>query len=227
MQNANYVRDAFARIAPRYVSTNHVLSLGVDLMWRRRVAQLVEGWQPRDVLDLATGTGDLAVAIAQVCADARIVGADFCEPMLDIARRQAAAVADWRVEDACDLSFEDNSFDVVTVAFGLRNMADWGRALDEMHRVLRPGGSLLILDFSLPRGVLRAPYIFYLDRILPQLAGRLTGQLDAYEYLSGSIQQFPSGEAMCRLISKHHFASPYWEPLTGAIASIYTAYRPQ
>lgn len=222
MQDPNYVRDAFSRIADRYVSTNHVLSLGIDVIWRKRVAQLVEGWQPDSLLDVATGSGDLAMAIRDVLPEqTRVVGSDFCEPMLNEARRRYPG--EWLVADAMDLPFKDGEFDAVTVAFGLRNMADYDRGLSEMRRVTGKGGHLLILDFSHPPGVFGQAYDYYLQKVLPKIAGALTGHADAYEYLGGSIQKFPSGQDMIELLEKNGFHEGYWEPLSGGIASIYTA----
>jgi demethylmenaquinone methyltransferase / 2-methoxy-6-polyprenyl-1,4-benzoquinol methylase len=214
------VRAMFGRIARRYDLANHVLSGGADFLWRRRAAKIVAGWQPRDVLDLATGSGDLALAIQRRLPKARIVAADFSAEMIEVARKKG--VANTVVADALQLPFENGSFNVVTVAFGLRNMADWGRALTEMARVLRPEGRLLILDFSLPAGALRPVYRFYLHRCLPSLASIVTGQKAAYDYLGGSIEKFPSGPAMLELIERNGFASATAEPLTGGIATIYT-----
>lgn len=216
-----YVRDAFARIAWRYVATNHVLSLGTDILWRRKVGRIVRSWNPARVLDSATGTGDLALEIARRCPDAEVTGSDFCPEMLEIANRRGLART--IVADAMAMPFPDAGFDVLTVAFGLRNMADWLAALREMHRVLRPGGHLLVLDFSLPRGILRGPYRFYLHRFLPIAAGAITGQRDAYQYLAGTIEEFPSGRAMCQLIEDAGFLNPTCRPLTFGVASIYTA----
>jgi demethylmenaquinone methyltransferase/2-methoxy-6-polyprenyl-1,4-benzoquinol methylase len=218
------VRAMFGRIARRYDLANHVLSGGADFLWRRRAAKIVAGWQPRDVLDLATGSGDLAVAIQRRLPKARIVAADFSPEMIEVARKKG--VANTVVADALQLPFENGSFDVVTVAFGLRNMADWGRALTEMARVLRPAGRLLVLDFSLPTGALRPAYRFYLHRCLPILASIVTGQKAAYDYLGGSIEKFPSGAAMLELIERNGFTSAAAEPLTGGIATIYTAQKP-
>jgi demethylmenaquinone methyltransferase/2-methoxy-6-polyprenyl-1,4-benzoquinol methylase len=129
------------------------------------------------------------------------------------------------VADALDLPFGDGEFDVVTVGFGLRNMASWEGGLREMGRVLRAGGHLLVLDFSLPENLLRGPYRVYLNKVLPRIAGWLTGQRDAYEYLAGTIERFPSGAAMVEFIEKHGFEDGQWTPLSGGIASIYTAVR--
>jgi demethylmenaquinone methyltransferase/2-methoxy-6-polyprenyl-1,4-benzoquinol methylase len=215
------VRSMFGRIARRYDLANHLLSGGADFLWRRRAAKIVAGWQPREVLDLATGSGDLALAIQSRLPKAKIVAADFSPEMLEIARGKG--VANTVVADALQLPFEDASFDAVTVAFGLRNMADWDRALTEMARVLRDHGRLLVLDFSLPTGALRPAYRFYLHRCLPLLASAVTGQKAAYDYLGGSIEKFPSGSAMLQLIEKNGFTNAAAETLTGGVATIYTA----
>ena len=211
----------FGRIARRYDLANHLLSGGADFLWRRRAAKIVAAWEPRDVLDLATGSGDLALAIQRRLPQVRIVAADFSPEMIDIARKKGAA--NTMVADALQLPFADSTFDCVTVAFGLRNMADWDRALSEMARVLRDRGHLLVLDFSLPAGGLRPAYRFYLHRCLPLLALIVTGQKAAYDYLGGSIEKFPSGPAMLELIERNGFTNATTEPLTGGIATIYTA----
>ena len=224
MPDAVYVRDAFARIADRYVLTNHVLSCGADIWWRKVVTSRVRSWRPRRVLDVASGTGDLALEIQDACPDCEVIATDFCAEML--AHATDRGMRRTMVADALDLPFPDAGFDVVTVAFGLRNMADYPAALREMLRVLKPGGRLLILDFSLPGGVLRAPYRFYLHRVLPRMAGWLTGQRDAYEYLGGSIEQFPSGDAMRSLLESCGFAETKADGLTGGVVSIYEGSRP-
>ncbi|MFN0130893.1 MAG: ubiquinone/menaquinone biosynthesis methyltransferase [Verrucomicrobiales bacterium] len=221
MQDPNFVRKAFAAIAPRYVLANHVLSGGIDVLWRRRVAADVRACRPTWVLDLATGSGDLAAAVAAACPDARVVGADFCAPMMVHARQRG--LTDLVVADGLALPFLDGAFDVVTIGFGLRNMADYGAALREMARVLRPGGCLMILDFSQPSRWLRGAYKWYLHHVLPRLAGALTGQRGAYEYLGGSIESFPSGSAMLALLEANGFSQYQCFPLTGGIASLYVA----
>jgi len=153
--------------------------------------------------------------------EATITAADFSPEMLEVARHKG--VAKTILADALQLPFESGSFDCVTVAFGLRNMADWDRALGEMARVLRRGGHLLVLDFSIPTGALRPAYRFYLHRCLPLLASIVTGDRAAYDYLGGSIEKFPSGGAMIELIERNGFTMATAQPLTGGIATIYTA----
>jgi len=218
------VRAMFGRIARRYDLANHVLSGGADFLWRRRAASIVAGWRPRDLLDLATGSGDLALAMQRRLPQATVVAADFSPEMLDVARSKG--VAKTVLADALELPFGSGSFDCVTVAFGLRNMADWDRALREMSRVLRSNGHLLVLDFSIPGGAFRPAYRFYLHRCLPLLASIVTGQKAAYDYLGGSIEKFPSGAAMLELIERNGFTNATAEPLTAGIATIYTAEKP-
>ena len=176
------------------------------------------------VLDVATGTGDLALAIQRHCPDAEVLGTDFCEEMLQHARERG--LRDPIKADALDLPFEDESFDVATVGFGLRNMANWEGGLREMSRVVRAGGLVLVLDFSVPQGILRRPYTFYLKRILPMIGGVITGEPEAYEYLAESIDRFPSGEAMLELFSGVGLLNPEWRPLSAGIASIYKGQVP-
>ena len=217
------VRAMFGRIARRYDLANHLLSGGADFFWRRRAAQIVQTWRPRRVLDLATGSGDLALAIQHRVPEATITATDFSPEMLSVAARKG--VHKTVLADATKLPFENESFDCVTVAFGLRNMSDWNLALREMSRVLTSHGHLLVLDFSLPAGSLRSFYRFYLHRCLPGLASLVTGEKAAYDYLGGSIEKFPSGEEMVRLIDANGFAAATAEPRTGGIATIYTAQK--
>ncbi|MEO6969587.1 MAG: bifunctional demethylmenaquinone methyltransferase/2-methoxy-6-polyprenyl-1,4-benzoquinol methylase UbiE [Chthoniobacterales bacterium] len=217
------VRAMFGRVARRYDLANHLLSGGLDFWWRRRASEIVRQWQPRRVLDLATGSGDLAQTIARKLPEAEITGADFSPEMLAVAREKG--LTNMVVADALQLPFANASFDVVTVAFGLRNMADWGTALTEMARVLAPGGHVLVLDFSLPEGSLRPLYRAYLHHCLPRLAGIITGQKAAYDYLGDSIEKFPSGQEMCGLMEANGFRDANAEPLTGGIVTIYCATR--
>jgi demethylmenaquinone methyltransferase/2-methoxy-6-polyprenyl-1,4-benzoquinol methylase len=211
----------FAAIAGRYDLANHLLSGGLDFFWRRRAARIVQGWKPGKILDLATGSGDLALALMAACPAARVVGADFCEPMLAEARRKG--VQHLVLADGLRLPFAAGEFDVVTIAFGLRNMESWPAALAEMRRVLAPGGHVLVLDFSVPPAPLRWAYRPYLHHVLPRLAALLTGERGAYDYLGDSIENFPHGDAMCVLIRSAGFADAECVRLAGGIVSLYTA----
>ena len=217
------VREMFGRVARRYDLANHVLSLGADYFWRARAARLVASWKGERILDVATGSGDLALAIQRRLPHAKIVAADFSPKMLQIARSKG--VRETIIADALQLPFTERSFDCVTIAFGLRNIADWGAALREMSRILGDGGHLLVLDFSIPRSFLRAPYRFYLHYLLPGVAGLLTGEKEAYEYLAASIEEFPSGNEMLALIEANGFANPQAEELTGGVVTMYAAMR--
>ena len=221
MPDPAYVHAAFSAIAERYVTANHILSLGTDIMWRARVVQMVAEWKPASLLDIATGTGDLALAIKRALPEIDVLGTDFCRPMLDVAvRRGLSRVLE---ADAMNLPLEDASFDAATVAFGLRNMADYGKALREFRRVLKPGGHLLVLDYSMPENIFAAPYRLYLHHVLPRIAGLVTGNSDAYAYLGDSIEAFPRGEAFRQLMLACGFKNPTSLPLCMGIASIYTA----
>ncbi len=218
------MRQAFAGIASRYVLANHVLSLGIDCLWRRTTAKRIAELNPQRVLDLATGSGDLAQAIQTACPQAKVLGADFSVPMMREAQKRHfhRLVA----ADGLALPFQDGVFDVLTVAFGLRNMASWPAALKEMNRVLRPGGRLFVLDFSIPRipGI-RQLYLFYLKQIMTRVAGWITGKREAYVYLCGSIERFPSGREMESLICANDFQSATSRQLTLGIASLYEAVK--
>ena len=222
MQDAHFVSKAFAKIARRYVMANHVMSLGVDWWWRRVVAARVAALQPRRLLDLATGSGDLAAVIKARCPQLELLAADFSLPMMREA--QLRQIGELMAADALRLPLADGSFDVVTVAFGLRNMASWPTALGEMRRVLKPGGRLLVLDFSLPTTAwIRRPYLGYLKRIMPRIGGWLTGQREAYEYLCSSIEKFPSGQQMVELMQSCGFGEVKVVPLTLGVACLYEA----
>ena len=212
----------FGRIAPRYDLANALLSGGMDFFWRRRVARIVQKWRAERLLDLATGSGVLAGTLRRFSPRTMIVGADFCLPML--LQAQAAKRLDHLVvADAMHLPCADGSFDALTVAFGLRNMPSYLGALREMRRVLRPGGHLLILDFSVPGGWWRGAYRLYLHRCLPVIAGLLSGDRSAYEYLAESIERFPRGKRMLDLLDEAGFTRGQATELTGGIVSLYTA----
>ena len=219
------VNSMFARIARRYDVANHLLSGGIDVWWRRRLVAAVQRHSPADVLDLATGSGDVAFALANgLPAKTVITGMDFCQPMLDeavIKQNSSGHFSNitFKQGDGMALPLTDANFDAVTISFGLRNMGDRHRALGEMLRVLRPGGRLFVLEFSQPSGWFRPVYYFYLRRILPFIATIVTGDRGAYEYLCGSIEQYPDHTAMTREILKAGFRSVEVKRMTfGSVA---------
>lgn len=219
----------FSRIAGRYDVANHLLSGGVDFWWRRVLVRRVHDVGPRDVLDLATGSGDVAFALADgLPPGVRILGMDFCQPMLDEAVKKRAASARWqpidfRQGDGMALPLGDAQFDAVTISFGLRNMADRHKSLSEMRRVLRPGGRLFVLEFSQPFAWFRPVYYTYLKYVLPTIAAVVTGDRGAYEYLCGSIEQFPGRDAMSAEILRAGFKSVRATPLTFGIVALHEA----
>ena len=212
----------FGAIARRYDLANHTLSCGTDFYWRKCAADMVASWRPGKIVDLATGTGDLALAVQKKLPDAEVTGVDFLPEMLELARRKG--VRETILADAMKLPFPDASFDCVTIAFGLRNMENWRGALAEMSRVLRRDGHLLVLEFSLPTvSIVRTIYRFYLHRCLPLLGSFLTRKKSAYDYLGDSIEEFPSGHAMIDLIEASGFKHATLHPLSYGIATICTA----
>ena len=216
------VREMFGSIARRYDLANHLLSGGCDFFWRRRAAEIVRGWNPNAIVDLATGTGDLALSLMDALPRAEVIGVDFSNEMLAIAKSKG--VRRTIAADALELPFADRSFDCVTIAFGLRNINDWSAALREMARVLTSNGHLLIMEFSLPSmSILRSSYRFYLHRVMPIFGAFLTQKKTAYDYLGESIEKFPSGRDLVALIEANGFRQAAAEPLTGGIVTIYTA----
>jgi len=219
-----HVREMFRSIATRYDLANHLLSCGIDFYWRARAAKIVDAWHPNTIADLATGTGDLALAMQKKSPYAELTGVDVLPEMLELAGRKG--VRRVVLADALKLPFDDASFDCVTIAFGLRNLENCSAALSEMWRVLNARGHLLVLEFSLPTTpILRAAYRFYLHRCLPLLGSFLTQKKSAYDYLGDSIEEFPSGNAMCELMRRTGYVSPSFQRLTGGIVTIYTAAR--
>jgi demethylmenaquinone methyltransferase / 2-methoxy-6-polyprenyl-1,4-benzoquinol methylase len=223
------IRSMFGHIAPSYDFLNHLLSLNVDRYWRWRTTRLVPPMGNEPLLDLCTGTGDLALAYDRAARGAvPIVGADFCHPMLERAIRKAArARADGRIRfveaDAQHLPFPDDRFQIAAVAFGLRNVTDTDRGIAEMVRVTRPGGRVAILEFSQPRGWLFGRlYRFYFRRILPLLGQLISRSQDsAYRYLPASVMEFPDGEALAERLRRQGLTEVRWHPFTFGIATLY------
>ena len=225
------VRGMFAEIAPRYDLANRTLSGGVDVLWRRFTVRKAPPPTSGAMLDLCTGTGDLAIAYAlKADPGVRVVGADFCQPMLDhavVKSQRRGLPVEWMAADAMALPFPDASFDLVTVAFGLRNIADTSQGLAEMARVTRPGGRLAILEFSLPSNpLLRTSYLWYFRHVLPRLGNGLAANgSDAYRYLNESVEEFPSGERLANLVRGAGYEDVVMHPLTFGIATLTIAHR--
>lgn len=219
------IRGMFGRIAHRYDLLNRMLSLGQDLRWRRLVAARVATYAPARLLDVCTGTGDLALGLGGA---EHVYGSDFCLPMLDIARRKpgrAAPRPSWVAADALTLPLADAVIDVATVAFGVRNFENLERGLRELARVLRPGGRLLVLEFSRPRGPL-GPLLRWWVRRVPPLVGRIvSGDAEAYRYLTASVEGFPEGGRLAMIMETTGFVDVQIRPLTGGVATLYDGAR--
>jgi demethylmenaquinone methyltransferase / 2-methoxy-6-polyprenyl-1,4-benzoquinol methylase len=229
MPDPKAVNSMFARIASRYDLANHLLSGGIDHLWRQSLVRRVHDRHPTTVLDLATGSGDVVFALAEgLPQDANLTGMDFCQPMLEEAVRKRAANPRWapidfKQGDGMALPLPDAAFDAVTISFGLRNMADRHKALSEMRRVLRPGGYLFVLEFSQPYFWFKPVYYAYLKLLLPGVAAVVTGDRSAYEYLGGSIESFPGREKMSVEISRAGFRTVRETPFTFGIVALHEA----
>jgi demethylmenaquinone methyltransferase/2-methoxy-6-polyprenyl-1,4-benzoquinol methylase len=223
------VRRMFGEIAGRYDFLNHLLSLNLDRYWRWRTVRRAPPEPGGAILDLCTGTGDLAIAYHRAAnGQTPIVGADFCHEMLvlgDRKREKLGPAADLRFieADALALPFPDGAFQLVTVAFGLRNVADTDRGLAEMARVCAPGGRVVVLEFSLPRRQpWRGMYGFYFRRVLPRIGGWVArGGSSAYSYLPESVGEFPSGQALVERMQQAGLHSIQMHPLTLGVATLY------
>lgn len=233
-KSSTRVRTMFASIARRYDLLNHLLSLNIDRLWRRFTTKTVPPEPGVPVLDCCTGTADLALAYHRAShGQSRVLGTDFCHEMLALGntkvRKAGASDAIALVEgDTQQLPLPNDTFGVVTVAFGLRNVADTIRGIDEMIRVARPGGKVAILEFSRPRGrMLGGAYFFFFKRILPRVGQTIApNQWSAYEYLPTSVLQFPDGQAMLDLLGSRGLTDLRLYPLTFGIATLYVGTKP-
>ena len=224
---ARVVREMFTSIAPRYDLLNHVLSFNVDRLWWRRTARTFRHVLNRPdarVLDLCCGTGDMTFALRRVASDgsAQIMGADFSHAMLQraLSKSDESRLA-WIEADALNLPFPDAHFDLVTSAFGFRNLADYDAGLREIARVLRPGSECGILDFGEPQGMMGAIYRLYFKNILPRVGTLISGVRGPYAYLPASVQRFPAPEEMLERMKQAGFSEATWTPYTFGIAGLY------
>ena len=229
--HARAVREMFSGIAGKYDLLNHVLSVNIDKRWRRIVREKLSDVL-RDpsavVLDVACGTGDLSLELKRN-SNARVIGSDFCHPMLAIAKDKTTEAKEsipYIEGDAMRMPFADASFDAVTIAFGLRNLSNFEDGLRELGRLIKPGGKLVVLEFSSPvipgfRGL----FNFYFTRILPRIGGVVSGSHGAYEYLPESVSKFPDQKSLAELMRSCGFESVEYTNLTGGIAAIHSGVK--
>jgi demethylmenaquinone methyltransferase / 2-methoxy-6-polyprenyl-1,4-benzoquinol methylase len=231
-QTGQAVQTLFARVAPRYDFLNHLLSARMDVQWRRAAARQLRPILSRAgsmAADLCCGTGDLTFALAQQSAG-RVLGADFCHPMLEIARAKRASArdepsqaAEFVEADTLTLPFRDAALDVVTAAFGFRNLADYERGLREIERVLKPGGVIAILEFSRMQWPVAGPiFRFYFRRVLPVIGTLISKVPGAYEYLPESVRRFPDQESLARSLRDAGFANVRYRNFLGGVAALHT-----
>ncbi len=221
------VEAMFDAIAPRYDLLNRLLSFGIDQWWRREAVRAIAPLRPRHVLDVATGTADLALMAARMMEPERVVGVDIAEQMLRLGRRKVqrrrrSGQIVLKRGDAADLPFEENTFDAALVAFGVRNFEDLEAGLRGIRHVLRPGGTLVVLEFSRPRApVIRALYRFYSHHVLPRIGRLLSTDAGAYRYLPAPVGAFPDGVDFLHRMQAAGFEELRWRPLTFGVASLY------
>lgn len=225
--NPEIIRSMFSKVASNYDRANSVLSMGVHHLWRKKLVKVSGAKSGDQVLDCATGTGDLAIEFKRtVGPNGSVIGTDFCKEMLEPAPAKAKALhLDIRFEqaDVTQLQYADNQFDVTSISFGIRNVSDPVRALREMARVTKPGGRVMVLEFGQVQvPVFASLYNFYSEKVLPKIGGLVTGQKEAYEYLQKSSSAFPCGDNFLVLMEESGaFSSREYKSLTGGIAYIY------
>ena len=226
------VEEMFDQISRRYDFLNHFLSLNIDKIWRKRAIKLLRPHQPKKILDIATGTADFAIAANKLNPE-QVMGIDLSEGMLSIGRKKLKSkgldqTIELRKADSENLPFETGSFDAAIVAFGVRNFESLEKGLAEIHRVLKPGGVFIVLEFSQPRKApFRQLYFFYFNRILPLLGRMVSKDNRAYTYLPESVKEFPDGTAFISILEKTGYEKCKWLPQTFGIASIYEAQKPK
>ena len=225
-QAAAWVRDMFGQVAPRYDLLNRLLSFNIDQWWRSRTVERLRPilHRPEAVaLDLCCGTGDLSIALSKG-ARARVLGSDFCHPMLTAARRKAALP--FFEADALELPVADATLDLITVAFGFRNLANYERGLRELRRALKPGGTVAILEFSQPPNPLfAAAYNLYSNKILPRIGAAISGASEAYTYLPESVRKFPDADGLARMMNEAAYSDVRFERMTFGIVALHTGRR--
>jgi demethylmenaquinone methyltransferase/2-methoxy-6-polyprenyl-1,4-benzoquinol methylase len=226
------VEEMFDQISHRYDLLNHLLSVNIDKAWRNKAIKMLKVFQPKTILDIATGTADFAIAAGKLNPE-KITGIDLSEGMLRIGRQKVekkglSHLIELRKADSEALPFENHSFDAAVVGFGVRNFENLEKGLAEIFRVLRPGGVFVVLEFSLPKNkVFRSLYFFYFLKVLPWLGRLISKNSRAYTYLPESVREFPDGENFARILEKAGFEKCRWVPQTMGIATIYQAQKPE
>ena len=225
------VEKMFDNIASRYDTLNHWMSFDIDKRWRKRAIMQLGEHSPKEILDIATGTGDFAIMTAKMLHPRRLVGADISEGMMDVGRKKVMAegladVVSFAKEDCMRLSFAEGSFDAVTAAFGIRNFVDLERGLSEMYRVLRPGGHLCVVELTHPvRFPMKQLFKVYSHTILPTYGRLISKDRKAYEYLTATIEAFPQGETMMEILTRVGFRSSSFTRMTFGICTMYNAVK--
>lgn len=222
----------FDEVAGTYDSLNKLLSFGIDRYWRRQIRKNLPAGENLKVLDLATGTADVALLLGKDRRVERVDGIDMSQEMIDIGKQKAnkrglQSKVDLYIDDGCQLGHADNSFDVTTVSFGIRNFPDFKKGLSEKFRVLKPGGRAMIMEFSLPTSaIVKAFYLFYFRVVLPFVGNLLSGHGDAYSYLNKTVEDFPYGDDFAREMTAVGFENIRYHPLTFGIATLYIGDKP-
>ena len=229
--SASPIAAMFDRISPNYDRLNHLLSIHIDKVWRRKTAKIVSKNHPQAILDLATGTADLAIALAKHNPEAHIVGMDISEKMLEIGKEKVKQLGlesqiELRLGDAASLPFDDNSFDAVTVAFGVRNFENKERGLSEIHRVLKPNGHAIVLEFSMPETFpIKQLYLLYFKQFLPLIGKFVSKDPNAYTYLPKSVEAFPKPSDFIQILDRNSLKNGEAKQLSLGIATLYTAIK--
>ena len=236
MDYKNYnVVDGFNFIAPAYDLANDAMTFGLHRLWRRSLCRLAARQTPKGgkILDVATGTGDVAFGLLKLRGDIKITGVDPSQGMLDVALAKAKKMAslyenqlELKIGDARKLDFPDNTFDTLTISWGIRNVKPFSEGLREMLRVLKPGGTLLVLESGRPEfKVVRTAYQYY-SKLLPYLGGKISGYMPAYKYYAHTADEFPSGKAFVADLFENGFVNSVYTPLGGSIVYLYSAQKP-
>ena len=225
------VERMFNNLAPTYDKMNHTLSLGIDRLWRNRAIDTLKPFRPQTILDIATGTGDFAILAAERLKPTKVVGADISREMMEVAahkvnQHRLERIVSFKREDCMHLTFEDNSFDAVTVAYGARNFESLQKGLEEILRVLKPGGHLLLLELAAPKSApMKQLFWIYSHLVIPIVGWLFSRDIKAYKYLTDSVHAFPQGEVMEKVIRQIGFSRVEWRRYTFGICTMYLAQK--